>query len=95
MRRVRAIHALRTAAMPAAAFFVLTFALWGIGREVWVAKVFENVSSVASVPEIVAFFANAFLDTDLLVQVLSLLAVCSLIAFARGCIRALPVLRFA
>lgn len=92
MRRVRTIHALRTAAMPVAAFSILTLALWGIGREVWVAKVFENMSSIANAP---AFFMGAFLGTDLIVQALSILALASFIALARGCVRALPVLRFA
>jgi len=43
MRRVRTVHRLRPfVSMGALAVVVAAFALYGIGREVWVARVFEN-----------------------------------------------------
>jgi hypothetical protein len=60
------------------------FALWGVGREVWVAKVFENMPSMADVPAVTLFFLRAFQDTDIVVQVLVIVALAALIWFARA-----------
>lgn len=76
MRRVRVIHALRPL-LSVGLLSVLTFvaAVWGISREVWVARVIENMSSVSDIAGLVRFFGAAFVGTDLMVQVLSVLAV--------------------
>ncbi|MDE1919530.1 MAG: hypothetical protein KGH56_02400 [Patescibacteria group bacterium] len=78
MRRVRLIRILgliiSTAVLAALTFIA---ALWGIGREVWVARVFENAPiDTAYLP---SFFLAAFLHTRLIVQVLSVLTLASLI----------------
>lgn len=44
-------------------------ALWGIGREVWVARVFENAP--ADILSSLSFYASAFLHTEAIVQLLS------------------------
>lgn len=82
MRRVRTIHTLRTYGAPVSAVAVFVFALWGIGREVWVAKVFENLATLADVPSIMRYLAGAFVHTDLLVQILSILVVAALVWLA-------------
>ena len=72
MRRVRLIRILRLA-ISTVVLAVLTFiaALWGIGREVWVARVLENAPrDFASLPN---FYISAFLHTHLIVQVLTVL----------------------
>ena len=77
MRRVRAIRMMRLSLAPASAGLVSLLALWGIGREVWVAKVIENVQAVESADASARYVASAFLHTDLVVQLLSILVVAS------------------
>lgn len=87
MRRVYRIHALRRGVAVVGAASVFLLALWGVGREVWVAKVFENMPSVADVPAVALFFLNAFQDTDLVVQALVIVALAALVWFARALAR--------
>lgn len=91
MRRVYRVHALRrgTAVIGAASVFML--ALWGVGREVWVAKVFENMPSIVDVPAVSLFFLRAFQDTDIVVQVLVLVALAALVWLARAFARVASV----
>jgi hypothetical protein len=89
MRRVRVIHAVRTLSIPVSSGLALLLALWGIGREVWVAKVFENMPAVADMPAVLSFFASAFLHTDFAVQVFSILAAASVAWLAYGIARTL------
>ena len=84
MRRVRIMHTVRTFAPAVAAGVLFILALAGIGREVWVAKVFENMPSYADIPSVLSFFSGAFLHTELLVQVLLILALAALVWFARA-----------
>lgn len=92
MRRIRTIHTLRTA-LPAgfAAAVVFALSLLAIGREVWVAKVLANMPSVADVPAVTHFYLSAVVHTDLMVQVLLLVAVAALVWLARECARLLSV----
>src|ERR1035437_9666718 len=78
MRRVRLIRVLRLV-ISTAVLAALTFvaALWGIGREVWVARVFENAPrNFADLPN---FYIAAFLHTHFIVQVLTVLTLGSLL----------------
>ncbi len=76
MRRVRVIRALRPfVSNGALATLALAAALWGISREVWVARVFENMPQTLDVLAASKFFLSAFLGTDLLVQALTLVVV--------------------
>lgn len=84
MRRVRAMHTIRTYAPIAGAGILFIVALGGIGREVWVAKVFENMPSYADLPGVLSFFSGAFLHTELVVQVLLILALGALVWLARS-----------
>ena len=77
MRRVRLIRILRliisTAVLAALTFFA---ALWGIGREVWVGRIFENAPpDIGDLPN---FYFAAFFHTHLIVQVLVVLTFISL-----------------
>lgn len=84
MRRVRIMHAVRTFAPVLSASALFMLAVWEIGREVWVAKVFENMPSYADLPAIVSFFGSAFVNTEVVVQVLSILAFGALVWLARS-----------
>lgn len=63
---------------------LLLSSLYLIGREVWVAKVFENMPSITEVAALVTFFVRAFLTTDFIVQALIMLALSAGIVFARS-----------
>src|SRR3989344_7112396 len=82
MRRVRTIHAIRpfVNAMTLAAL-VASAALYGIGREVWVAKVLEN--SPTDIVSATLFLASPFSETELIVQALSVLVLVSVVYLAR------------
>jgi len=84
MRRVRLIRILALV-VSTATLAVLTAlaALWGIGREVWVARVFENMPEASNLVALLAFWISAFFKTNLLVQVLTLLTLASLIFLLR------------
>lgn len=72
MSRVRTIHALRhLVSAPAVSALVVVAALWGIGREVWVAKVIANMPSMTDVSSLAYFFFDAFVSTTFLVQLLT------------------------
>ncbi|MDB5244801.1 MAG: hypothetical protein JWN18_671 [Parcubacteria group bacterium] len=82
MRRIGVIRAVRPLlTVGALASVVLVVALWAIGRDVWVARVFENAPhNVTALP---AFYLAAFAHTKVVVQVLSLITLASLITIAR------------
>ena len=82
MRRVHTIHFLRPIISGGAlAALVALLALYGIGREVWVARVFENGPQGIFAHSL--YLAYAFEHTRLLVQVLSLATLAALIYLAR------------
>lgn len=73
MRRVHTIHALRPLTTTTAlSTLALILAVWGIGRQVWVAQVFSNMPSdgVAAL----RFMLAAFTRTEFVVQALIVLA---------------------
>jgi hypothetical protein len=82
MRRVHTIHRLRPFVSGGAlAVLVFALALYGIGREVWVARVFENApDTFAALP---AFYLSAFENTRLVVQALALISLGAVIYMAR------------
>ena len=91
MRRVRTIHALRpffSTATLASLLFLL--AVWGIGREVWVAHVLQNMPSMQNVTSVARFFASAFMSTRFIVQVLAVVAVAAFVWAAREITRVFP-----
>ncbi len=88
MQRVHLIRALRFA-ISSGVFSTLVslLALWGLGREVWVAHVLQNApTNFLDIPQ---FYFAAFLHTRLLVQVFILLALFALLYVAREISRAL------
>jgi len=88
MRRVRFIRILGLI-LSTVTLCVLTsiVALWGIGREVWVARVLENMPSTLSATP--TFFLAALTHTTLLVQVLTVLTLISFVFLVREMYRAL------
>jgi len=81
MRRVRVMRALRIAfSNGSIATVVCLLALWGIGREVWVAQVFQNAPKDLSAA--IRFFIYAFDHTRFAVQFLSFVTVAALVTLA-------------
>ena len=97
MRRVHIIHALQPL-LTMTAFSVVLFLLagWGIGREVWVARVFQNMPSPVDVGAVVRFYLAAFINTRFIVQALSLITIATFIWITVSIVRTLRTLvRFA
>ena len=88
MRRVRLIRILWLVISTATlAILTLVLALWGIGKEVWVARVFQNApENLMTLP---SFFISAFGHTRTVVQILAILTFASFIYLARATIRAI------
>ena len=88
MRRVRLIRILWLVISTATlAILTLILALWGIGKEVWVAQVFQNApADLVNLPN---FLISAFGNTRLVVQILAILTFASFIYLARATVRAL------
>ncbi|MFA5996768.1 MAG: hypothetical protein WC790_03555 [Candidatus Paceibacterota bacterium] len=82
MRRVHLIRILKLV-ISTAVFALLTFvaALWGIGKEVWVARVFENAPS--DIGGLLQFYIAAFAHTHIIVQALTVLTFASFLFLAR------------
>ena len=98
MRRVRTIHALRSASTGAgASVLLLVLSLYLIGREVWVARIWHNMPSIVDVGSFTTFFTYAFTHTRFSVQVLTLLVIFAVLWLAREYIRllTLPSSRYA
>ena len=91
MRRVHLIRILQLV-ISTAVFAGLAFiaALWGIGREVWVARVFENGPQDFSGH--LAYLLYAFMHTRLIVQALIVLTLISLGFLVREIVRLVAVL---
>ncbi len=84
MRRVRIIRILGliiSTAVLALVTFVL--ALWGIGKEVWVARIFQNMPHSGDLSAIGRFYLSAFGHTRLVVQALSVITFASFVYLAR------------
>ncbi len=83
MGRVRTIHFLQplfTATILSIVLCVL--ALWGIGREVWVARVLADAPSFSNGVAVAHFYLAAFMNTRFIVQVLVLVTVAAFVWFA-------------
>ena len=92
MRRVRLIHAL-SPLMTAGSFaaLLLLLALYGIGREVWVAHVLANMPPLFQIGDVARFAVAAFVNTRFVVQVLSVVALGAFIWVMRDLVRLLPL----
>ncbi|MBU6388653.1 hypothetical protein KGQ72_02160 [Patescibacteria group bacterium] len=94
MQRVHLIRALRFAISSGTLSMLVSLAaLWGIGREVWVARVLQNAPAdpLASLQ----FYLFAFLHTRTIVQALILLMLASLLYVAYEIVRAVRVMSVA
>ena len=88
MRRVRLIRILALVISTATLATLSAVAtLWGIGREVWVARVLENMPPVSELGLFASFWLGAFLGTSLIVQVLTVLTFISLVFLVREALR--------
>jgi len=92
MRRVRTIHTLKSAASGVgASVLVLVASLYLIGREVWVARIWENMPSVSNLAAFARFFTYAFTHTHLSVQLLVLFVIFAALWLLREIARLLIV----
>jgi hypothetical protein len=83
MRRVHIIHTVEPLLTTLSVSLVLfVVALWGIGREVWVARVFQNMPSLTNISAVAHFYLAAFMDTRFIVQVLVVLVAAAFVWFA-------------
>lgn len=94
MRRVRTIHAVRpfTGGTALAAVF-LVLSLYAIGRAVFVAQVFRNMPAVEDVFAVSRFFLSAFLNTDFVVQALTIFVAASALWMVRDALKVLTQYR--
>jgi len=91
MRRVHTVRVLRVVfSGVTASFLLLLLALYGIGREVWVARVFTN--GPQDFFGHFTYLSYAFTHTRLIVQVLTLLTLASIIYLARSFARTISSL---
>ena len=94
MLRVRTVHATRRIfSNTTLSAIVFVLALWGIGREVWVARVFQNAPSLTNIAAATRFFLYAFLDTRFIVQTLTIFAVGALVWLAYQAMHSLRDMR--
>jgi hypothetical protein len=86
MRRILLIRILRLVISTAVLAVLTTIAaLWGIGKEVWVARIFENAPpNIGDLPN---FYLAAFMHTHIIVQILTVLTLASLIYLAWEIVR--------
>jgi hypothetical protein len=84
MRRVRLIRLLTLIISTVTlAILTTTATLWGIGREVWVAHVFENMPTISHGNAFLLFWFTAFTQTRVIVQVLTVLTLASFLFLIR------------
>lgn len=94
MQRVYLIRALRFAISSGAfSMLVTVFAIWGIGREVWIAHVLQNAPK--DFFDLPRFYFAAFLHTRLIVKGLIVLTVLALFYVIREVNRARAFMRAA
>lgn len=88
MRRIHIIRILGLVISTATlAIITLVLALWGIGNQVWVERVFQNApKDFVNIPN---FLVSAFGNTRLVVQILAILTFTSFIYLARATARAI------
>lgn len=87
MRRVRIMRALRLVfSNGSIAAVVCLLALWGLGREVWVAQVLQNAPKDISAA--IRFFIYAFDHTRFAVQFLTFVTIAALATLAHETARA-------
>ncbi|MDP1707410.1 MAG: hypothetical protein Q8L30_02555 [bacterium] len=93
MRRVRLIRVLGLViSTTVLATLTFTAALWGIGKEVWVARVFQNAP--ADLTHLPNFLIFAFVNTSFIVQVLVVLTLVSFVFLVREILRSLSSILF-
>lgn len=96
MRRVRIMHTLRPLTSPMAlAALVLLVSLYELGRLVFVAQVFRNMPAVEDVSALAQFFVAAFLNTEFIVQICTILTIVALAFIAKDLGRGVSRLRTA
>lgn len=82
MRRVRIIRVLHPLiSLESFAVLVLMLTLWGISREVWIARVLQNAPN--DLLQLPSFYVAAFSHTRIIVQAFTILTLVSIVYLAR------------
>ncbi len=90
MRRVYTVRVLRPLFSGfTAGCVVLTVTLYILGREVWVARILQNMPRSGDIVAIGNFYLAAFSHTNLIIQALTLFAAASAVYLARETVRTL------
>lgn len=96
MRRVRIINSVRPfMSMTALSVVVLFVSLYELGRFVFVAQVYRNMPAVENVSALFQFFVAAFLNTEFVVQIFSILVIVAVAFVAKEAGRGVVRLRTA
>ena len=96
MRRVHTVHALQPfVSSTALAAVVMLVSVYELGKLVFVAQVFRNMPAIQDVPALVEFFVSAYLNTDLAVQLCTLLVILAVALIAKDTARVIAVPRTA
>lgn len=96
MRRVHTMHLLRPlVSTTALAGVVMIVSVYELGRLVFVAQVFRNMPAVQDISALLQFFVSAYLNTDVAVQLFTLLAIFGVAWMVRDIARMVQVPRVA
>ncbi len=88
LRRARFIRVVRPFVSSTALASMLSLgSLYALAKQVWVARVLENMPSPADGVAVLRFFEAAFLNTSFVVQVLSVVLVVGMVWVARNAAR--------
>jgi len=92
LRRARFIYTVRPFLSGTVLGLVVAgISLYALGREVWVARVLENIPVQAGALAVLRFFEVAFMNTTFAVQVLSVLLVFGVLWIARDAARTISM----
>lgn len=88
LRRAHTIRIMRTVTSGTVVGMVLVLvSLAAIGREVWVARVIENMPAPTNILAVFHFFESAFMNTTAVVQILSVMLVVGVVWAAYDALR--------
>jgi hypothetical protein len=92
MSRVRTIHVLRSLfTSTSLSVAAVIFSLWGVGREVWVSRVFADMPSLINIGAVVHFYLAAFMNTRFIVQILIVIMLAASVWFVRNIVQMIRV----
>ncbi len=89
MRRVHAVHTMRLIGRMGLSLVVFAGTLYALGREVWLARILQNMPSLSDAPAVLSFFLSAFRETHTVLQLTLLLSLVAAVWLAKEIANAL------